>query len=475
MSVPHPAGPHRGRSGRGPNGRSRVDGRPWHASVAAAVVAVVSIVMGYAWPADALAGLIRAPAVGGVMINVDGVVSAPQVSVQRRLQQVHQQALAEIPGDLKAWSNLRKVSLRRLEAVVKQQRAANFMALPDDVKYLAGLQRVRYIFVVPEQNDIILAGPAEGWQVDVLGNVVGVGTHRPVLLLDDLVVAFRALRLDPNGMTCSIDPTAEGIQQLQQVVRRMRNMGDPQRTRQVIQQALGPQLVTIQGVAPTTHLARVMLAADFRMKRLAMAFDKAPVPGLPSYLELVKASGRGVQETTPRWWLAPWYEPLQTTPDGLTWEIRGQGVRCMTEQDLLRGDGSRQHTGRASAVAKRWADRLTETYDQLAAVDSAFGLLQNVMDLAVVAAIVEREGLLDRAGLELPYFLNDEITATYHAPKRVETQVNIIKKGRNWLISASGGVQLDAWSVTNDPQQSEELGQVHDQHAQAKGQRWWWD
>ena len=86
--------------------------------------------------------------------------------------------------------------------------AKNNKPIPDAVKYLAGLQRIRYVFVYPEQKDIVLVGPGEGWKVDAKGNVVGVTTGRPVMLLDDLLVALRtAQAAAQGGITCSIDPT----------------------------------------------------------------------------------------------------------------------------------------------------------------------------------------------------------------------------------------------------------------------------
>ena len=42
-----------------------------------------------------------------------------------------------------------------------------------------------------------------------------------------------------------------------------------------MEKALGPQLITVTGVSATTHFAQVMVAADFRMKRLAMNFESA--------------------------------------------------------------------------------------------------------------------------------------------------------------------------------------------------------
>ena len=49
----------------------------------------------------------------------------------------------------------------------------------------------------------------------------------------------------------------------------------------------------------------------------------------------------------PRWWLAPKYEPLRRDNDGLAWELRGQGVRCLTEQDFLDSDGPETALGQS--------------------------------------------------------------------------------------------------------------------------------
>ena len=55
------------------------------------------------------------------------------------------------------------------------------------------------------------SGPAKAGKSTHRDNIVGVTTGRPVLLLDDLLVALRtAEQAAQGGITCSIDPTAEG-------------------------------------------------------------------------------------------------------------------------------------------------------------------------------------------------------------------------------------------------------------------------
>jgi len=408
-------------------------------------------------------------AVGGVVVGVDGVVSAPSEEDQLRLAQVRETALADVPDDLDAYDELRGVSLKQLEATIAKCRAEG-KPIPEEVQYLAGLQRVEYVLVYPEQNDIVLAGPAEGWRMDALGNVVGATTGRPVILLDDLIVAMQtseASRLE--AISCSIDPTPQGMQRLQSLLSHLRTMGDPDTTIRRLEEALGPQEISVTGVPTSSHFARSMVAADFRMKRLAMNFQPSPVDGMPSFLHL---AGGSKASMTPRWWLAASYEPLARDAEGLTWNLRGQGVKCMTEEDYFDASGQKQRSGKASAAAQRWADTLTERYSELAEHDSAFGQLRNVMDLAVVAALIEKEQLLVTAGLQLPELLGETQVAEYPVPEQVATRASFIKRRGNFTVSASGGVQMLPWHIADRTEEVDSVGDVRDKIS-VDSQQWW--
>ena len=142
-------------------------------------------------PTVAWAGFVGGSAVGGVYINGDGVLDAPHVEALQELQEARKTALKPIAGDLDEFTELRKISLRRLEEAIQKHRATKFTDLPDEIRFLGGLQQIRYVFVYPDEQDIVLVGPAEGWKVDELGNVIGKTTGRPVMALDDVLVALR--------------------------------------------------------------------------------------------------------------------------------------------------------------------------------------------------------------------------------------------------------------------------------------------
>ena len=155
--------------------------------------------------------------VGGIMVDADGAVRQPTATERQEILAQLRAQPEQVPPELKLNTKFRKVSLRALEAALAD--AANSGGdLPDGVLYLAGLQRIQFILVYPEQNDIVLAGPGEGWKFDQDGNAVGVTTGLPAVRLDDLLVALRTVEAaKTQGISVSIDPTAEGRQRFEDV------------------------------------------------------------------------------------------------------------------------------------------------------------------------------------------------------------------------------------------------------------------
>jgi len=298
------------------------------------------------------------------------------------------------------------------------------------------------------------------------------------MLLDDLLVALRtAHQAARGGISCSIDPTQEGLARLQRHVATLRTMGNPRSTAAGIEQALGPQEISVQGVPATSHFARVLVAADYRMKRLAMKFDPTPIRGLPSFLDMIPASGRGMSNMLPRWWLEPNYEPILKSPDGLAWELRGASVKCMTEADFVAATGQKQARGKASPMAQRWADAMTEHYGELAVAEPIFGELRNCMELAIVAALVAKERLTERAGYSMPLLTDSAEVAVdeFPAPRQVDSKVSMARKRGGWVISASGGVMLNSWQVADRTTEDAAPAELRAKSPSTENTNWWWN
>ena len=414
-------------------------------------------------------------AVGGVSVDTNGVIARANLDDRGKLRKARLQAIKKISDDVGQTSQLRKISLRGLERAISELRKRGRPAT-DEIQYLAGLQRIQYVFVYPERHDIVLAGFAERWKVDESGNVVGQTTGQPVLQLDDLVIALQTVRAsDQTRISCSIDPTKEGVSRLRRLMK-TRGLRMSRSTVARMEQTLGPQQISITGIEPTSHFARVMVAADFRMKRLAMNLERAPIALLPSYLQLLKSSpGRLPRNMMPRWWLAPNYEPILKSPDGLAWKLYGPGVQALTEDSVFAEDGLAQ-SGKAHPIAKRWADSFTNTYENLSAHLPIFGKLRNCIDLAVVATLIFRQELTAKAGYDMPILTNPKqiAVAKFPVPKSVDSKASFFKKGRKWVISVSGGIDIDPSGVLDQVEEAEELA-VRPKHAVEPNGRWWWD
>ncbi|HEY5310964.1 MAG TPA: DUF1598 domain-containing protein [Pirellulales bacterium] len=415
--------------------------------------------------------------VGGVKIDAEGLLKSSTPAEVNVLEQLRQESLEPIAGDLKRPAELRKVSLRRLETELAARDRAD-RPLDDAMRYLAGLQRIRYVFVYPDEHDIVVAGYAEPWKIDAHGNTVGASTGRAVMLLDDLIVALRTVRAGEGEISCSIDPTPDGLVRLRQYAAQEGAFTDPQRDAHTIEQLLGPQTISISGVAPTTHFARVMVAADYRMKRLGMKLDPPPIAGLPSYVDMMRTNTRGMQSVTPRWWMVPDYDPLLVDGQGLAWEIGRASVKTLTEETVFGEQGSKTRSRKLNPAAQGWARNFTNKFDDLALKDTIFGQLRNCMDMAVLAALIVKQDLSGTADYQLPLWLDDVNlpAAEMIVPRTTDTQVSYTRRANNWIVTASGGVQLALEQLVSRTQQSAKVGLVREQaKAAADVQSWWWD
>jgi len=413
-------------------------------------------------------------AVGGVSVSTDGVLSMPISKNTLLAREAYQKAVKPQAEALKSKVGLRMISLRAIEDAVARSTAKDFSDVPQEVLFLAGIQRVEFVFLYPEQNDIVLAGPGEGWKVDENANIVGVTTGKPVLRLDDLMLAMQTTENARNGgISVSIDPTEEGRIAFERAASSIGKFS-PEVT-EVLEKAMGPQKISINGVPKTSHLARTLVAGDYKMKRIAMKLEPSPVKGLGSYVDLIRSQPKNVM---PRWWMACDYEPMAKSADGLAWQLRGRGVKVMTEDEVI-AHGKVAGTGKSSDAAQKWADTMTAKYEELSVAEPVFGELRNVMDLCVISALLAKENLLAKANLELPTLMGaaskpQPTEWKWDAPTQVATQCSVVHKTGKYFITASGGVDINSWAIADKTQEVSSVGETR-QKAAAKnaGSLYW--
>lgn len=424
----------------------------------------------------------------GVVVDAEGVLRIkmhrdPGLRLHR---QRFEAAKAALNPELTRPSKLRKVSLTRLEKAVAQRLAAG-EKLTEDMKYLAGLLKVQYVFAYPESGEIVIAGPAEGFYLDLAGNPRGMVSGRCVLELEDLVTALRAF--PPGGpptevIGCSIDPTQEGLTRMQQFLAsisgRIRPTDDV-RIAEGLRRALGLQKVTIQGVSPKTHFAQVLVAADYRMKLIGIGLERPPVK-IRSYVE--RANPRAVSRNALlRWYFVPHYEMVRVSQDELAMELVGWSVKLVGEDELVRPDGVRVEAGRTDRASQAFCEEFTRMYGALADRDPLFAQLRNLIDMSIAAAYIQQKDLYGKCGWSMEFFGDESQfpVETHETPRYVESAVNVVWKGNTLMTPIGGGVTIQPRQQL-DPQHRlpDEGDQVQSLRSGLRldsvpEDRWWWD
>jgi hypothetical protein len=210
------------------------------------------------------------------------------------------------------------------------------------------------------------------------------------------------------------------------------------------------------------------------MNRLAMALQDSPLKELPSYLQLARNAAHN-SNSNPRWWMQCDYDGLTRNEQATVWQLSGQGVKTLTEQDAIAADGTAEGTRRSDKLAERWADQMTQHFEPLAKAMPVFGDLQNLMDLSVVSTLIVQEQLERRAGLELAVLRDQQALAPpqFDAPRQISPECSFIKGRSGWVVTASGGVSINPFQVVHDQQVDAELDDSL--IAAAPAGRWWWN
>ncbi|MDO4584189.1 MAG: DUF1598 domain-containing protein [Planctomycetia bacterium] len=409
-------------------------------------------------------------AVGGVLIDADGMLSQAQTGDLKALSQKRQETMQPLVSGLATSAEMRKISLKKLNETI-QQSLAKGEAIPDSVRYLGGLTAVEYVFVYPEENDIVLVGPAEGWTVGPKGVIVGKDSGRPTMLLEDLQSAMRSAGgSERRVFSVSIDPTPEGLQAVNAFVSQVNRVRNPQAMASEMEKRLGNQVISIEGIERDSHFAAVLAAADYRMKQISMGVTKSPLKSLPSFVSMIKKPTEA--NVLPRWWMAPNYDAILRDEAGLAWNLVGGKVVTRTETDFFDGTQVVRGAGKASPVFAAWADKMTANYEKLSVAEPIFGQLRNCMDCAIVAAIVAENDILTKIDNPLEALLSEEASVKRSiVPQFVSSTAVVAKKGNGYLFT-NGGVAIDLWSLVKEANVTDDWN-VTAEKCQVTGKKWW--
>ncbi len=376
----------------------------------------------------------------GVFVDPDGVLKTKTVAKGKALR-----LLLNKTRIIRKDHDLRYISLPRLFAQVRKLQEAG-KPIPDDIKYLGGITKLQYLFVDSKNKDLIIVGRAEKIDKQFPGRPMGVKTGRPVLQLDDLVVALRTV-----GPGKQIQPFGVNIEQTKRQQNAMvavfnSRIADLQiRSKRAsvfdaMAKAAGPQTVRLINLAPDTRFALVCLEADYLMKRLAIGLYKSPVPAVRSYLSLRKS----LNEAPNRFWFEAKYDALLTSPDGTAFKLQGQSLQILTQEQF-----QSKENAKSDPAADGFASQATKYFDDLAHFIPSFADLANLTDLSVFAALINQENLHKKINWNMAWVLDAKSgypVPRVKVPTTAETLVNYnlvrLSPRQHAIIHAAGGVLL---------------------------------
>jgi hypothetical protein len=454
-------------------------GFSWHRVLLAGVLAVVAV-----FPAAARGQNIPA----GVQVDPQGVLRIQSVADPGLTKERRSAAVEALPADLRKEAPLRKVALSRLEAELAR-RIADGRGVPDELAKLAGLTRIRYVFVYPAEGDtpgeVVLAGPAEPWFTDAVGRVRGTETGGPIVLLEDLAAALRCFAPgQPRDrlVGCSIDPKQEGLAAMQAFLRQTGRVNPTASVDEIVagmKQALGTQVVSVQGVSSATHFAQVMVEADYRMKLIGIGLEPPPVR-LKTWIELASA-GAVAANALQRWYFVPDYQCIRIAEDDLAIELVGEGIKLCGADEVVQADGQRLAADRADKASRTFTEGFTRLYPQIAARNPVYAQLRTLVDLAVAAAFMQEHDAYGRAGWSATTLCDEAAfpIETLPAPREVETAINAVWKGNRLLTPIGGGVTMHPRLALDPPNLlMDEKGEVTAARTAARDLPagvWYWD
>lgn len=433
-------------------------------------------------------GAIR-PFPGGVLADPSGLLKRiATTGFETEMAAARLAALdSGVNRDARQTSSLRKISLSRLDRAIRTKLLLG-QPLDDEFWTLAGLQRVRYVMFYPQTNDVIVAGPAGDWRLDAERRLVSHETGRPLTRLDDLLTLWRAAASGELKFGCSITPTATGLARTQQFAnesaKRPLRPGERESWLNKLREQLGRQNVEVFGIPAESRVAQVIVEADYRMKLVGLGLEEGTLD-MTNYLDsIVVKKGESPPLDVLRWWFTLNYQALAADPARQIFELRGPGVKVLSENELLAENGQRIHTGTSATANRQFAASFTQHFSALAAKYPVYAELQNIFDLSLVVALLQGDAVAEHrpqlkqlfaaaATLDLP---------RGHVPKEVETVLNHRVVNQTQIIAAvSGGVSVEPRELVSAQRvQTDRSPRLQRDYDYARPhvddwRRWWWD
>lgn len=306
---------------------------------------------------------------------------------------------------------------RALSLKVLEKRAERCIAegnYYDEIFQFCGITKILGYVIDGENDDIVLIGKADN--------------TLPPLYFEDFVIALRntQLKYAPlegntyiySSPSCSIDPEPEVLNELQQVGNQIFNDSNQEKVQKNLnewKETCGQsQTVSVMGIPFETRFGKVMVDADYYMKRLVDGSVSLDIDGFKSLtdmtLDVIKEDITNNKplsipsQTMNRFWFCPG-ETSFIESDGIVL-IKKSQVILLTEEEYLTKKGKVAGSGRPNQLAKEFVDSFTKKYDQIAREKPIYSELEGLFRVVALTKIMKHNEATSEAQITLDYLLN---------------------------------------------------------------------
>ena len=179
-----------------------------------------------------------------------------------------------------------------------------------------------------------------------------------------------------------------------------------------------------------------------------------------------------------RWWFSPKYDVIETNNEQTVWRLMGPRLQVSAQDEIVDANGHRQDAPVTHVSLEKYAQQFTEKIPALAEKVAAIAQLQNIVDLLLVAAIVERSGSENRLNWQ-PLVFDEEQRLPLHEfgiPRETPSIVKVRMAGeRSVLGLIAGGVTVTPRRILADAKTTSGGDGLALPVRSNHNSSWWWD
>ena len=157
-------------------------------------------------------------------------------------------------------------------------------------------------------------------------------------------------------------------------------------------------------------------------------------------------------------------------------------MELVPAEDRLDSNGQKVSTKKSNKASRNFCASFTKEFDRLAAKDSLYGELRNLVDLSVAAAFIQKMDLYGKAGWKMSFLGSEEAyeSQRFEAPIHIEPVINFAVRNGAFSAPIAGGVNIQPQAALRTESIQKDSGKIDALREQVKIEnladgQWWWD